>query len=213
MFISIGISSQLKNAKEGDYYEVRGSALALLREPKASSNANVNKENIIVDLNNEKKNIQIIKTKGFLDKFYYVNLIRDGKIKAKGWIWSKAIRSYKKISKSEAFYVKPLPKYKPTDNEIKRATSSEDRIIGKWVDSDVHIGGIYIITKNNNGILLKTTFKDGSVSEEVASISKVSNGEKVDYKNNFGEYLIIYDNGNLGVCDSMGCFKSLKSIK
>ena len=41
MLISIGVSSQLKNAKVGEYYEVSGNALALLREPKVSIDANV----------------------------------------------------------------------------------------------------------------------------------------------------------------------------
>ena len=213
LLISIGVSSQLKNAKVGEYYEVSGNALALLREPKVSVDANVNKENIIVDLTDEKKNIQIIDTKGFIDRYYKVNLIRDGKIKITGWIWSKGVSSYKQISKSEAFYVKPIPKYKPTVDEIKSATKSKDTIIGKWIDNDKYTGGIYIITETKNGISIKITYKDGSVSEKVGTISKISNGKRINYKNNFSEYYIIYNNGNLGLCDDTGCFKSLKSIK
>ena len=51
LLVSIAISSELRNAKVGEYYEVSGNALALLREPKVSTNVNVNKKNIIVDLN------------------------------------------------------------------------------------------------------------------------------------------------------------------
>ena len=213
MLISIGASSQLKIAKVGEYYEVSGNVLALLREPKVSIDANVNKENIIVDLTDEKKNIQIIDTKGFSDRYYKVNLIRDGKIKLTGWIWSKGVSSYKQISKAEAFYVKPIPKYKPTVDEIKSATKSKDTIIGKWIDNDKYTGGIYIITETKNGISIKITYKDGSVSEKVGTISKISSGKRINYKNNFSEYYIIYNNGNLGLCDDSGCFKSLKSIK
>jgi len=213
LLISIGISSELKNAKVGEYYEVSGNALVLLRDPKVSVDANVNKKNIIVELTDEKKNIQIIDTKGFIDRYYKVNLIRDGKIKLSGWIWSKGVSSYKQITKSEAFYVKPIPKYRPTEDEIKSYTKSKDTIIGKWIDNDQYIGGIYIITETENGISIKVTYKDGSVSEKVATISKLSNGKKINYKNDFGEYYIIYDNGNLGLCDDMGCFKSLKPIR
>ena len=98
LLVSTAISSELRNAKVGEYYEVSGNALALLREPKVSSDVNVIKKNIIVDLTDEKKNIQILKTKGFIDRYYEVNLIRDGKIKLTGWIWSKGVSSYKKIS-------------------------------------------------------------------------------------------------------------------
>jgi len=213
LLISIGISSELKNAKIGEYYEVSGNALALLRNPKVSVDANVNKKNIIVDLTNEKKNIQIIDTKGIIDRYYKVNLIRDGKIKLTGWIWSKGVTSYKQIAKSEAFYVKPIPKYNPTEDEIRSSTKSKDTIIGKWVDNDQFIGGIYLITETENGISIKVTYKDGSVSEKNAAITKISNGKMINYKNDFGDYYIIYDNGNLGLCDDMGCFKSLKPIR
>ena len=158
-------------------------------------------------------NIQTLKTKGFIDRYYEVNLIRDGKIKLTGWIWSKGVSSYKKISKSEAYYVKPIPTYKPTEDEIKLATKSEDNIIGKWIDNDQWVGGIYIIVETKNGASVKITYKDGSVSEKNTTISKKSNGKRLDYENDFGEYYIIYNNGDLGFCDGEGCWKSLKSIK
>lgn len=213
ILISFGFSSELKIAKVGEYYEVSGKALALLREPKVSVNANENKKNIIVDLSDEKKNIQIIDTKGFIDRYYKVNLIRDGKIKLTGWIWSKGVSSYKKISKSEAFYIKPIPKFKPSEDEIKSATKSKDVIIGKWLDDDQYIGGIYIITETADGVYIKVTYKDGSVIQKSATISKLFNGKRVNYKNDFGEYYIIYDNGNLGLCDDKGCIESLRPLK
>lgn len=213
LLITIGISGELKNAKIGEYYEISGNALALLREPKVSTDSNVNKKNIIVDLTDEKKNIQIIDTKGFIDRYYKVNLIRDGKIKLTGWIWSKGVSSFNKISKSEAFYVKPIPKYKPTENDLKSVTKTKDTIIGKWVDNDQYVGGIYLITESMTGLSIKITYKDGSVSVRTGSFSKVSNGKKINYQNSFGEYYLLYNNGELGLCDDMGCFKSLKQIK
>ena len=152
-------------------------------------------------------------TNAKVGEYYEVNLIRDGKIKLTGWIWSKGVSSYKKISKSEAYYVKPIPKYKPTEDEIKSATQSKDKIIGKWIDNDQWIGGIYIISESNKGISIKTTYKDGSVSEDVATISNNSKGKRINYNNDHGEYYIIYNNGDLGLCDKDGCWKSLKPIK
>jgi len=213
VLISFGFSSELKIAKVDEYYKVSGKALALLIEPKVSVSANENKKNIIVNLNDEEYNIQIIDTKGVIDRYYEVNLIRDGKIKLTGWIWSKGVSSYKKISKSEAFYIKPIPKFKPSEDEIRSATKSQDVIIGKWLDDDQYIGGIYIITKTAEGISIKITYKDGSVVQKSATISKCSDGKKVNYENDFGEYYIIYDTGNLGLCDDMGFIESLKPLK
>ena len=102
----------------------------------------------------------------------------------------------------------PMPKYKSTENEIKSSTQSNNKIIGKWIDID----GMYIISETEKGVSIKTSSKKG-ISIQMGTISKTSNGRQVNYNNNFGYYYIIYDNGNLGLCDDMSCFKSLKPIK
>jgi len=103
---------------------------------------------------------------------------------------------------------KPTPKHKSTENKIESSTQSKNKIIGKWVDID----GIYIISETEKGISIKTTSKNG-ISINMGSIAKAPNGSKISYNNDFGYYYIIYDNGNLGLCDDMSCFKNLKPIK
>ena len=217
MLISIGVSSQLKNAKVGEYYEVSGNALALLREPKVSVDANVNKENIIVDLtDDEKNNIQIIDTKGFIDRFYKVNLIRDGKIKLTGWIWSKAVTNSKKISKKDAYYYeKPKIFYEPKKDDIESEIQKLDKkevLVGQWIDESPYAFGIVTIIKRGSKTIIKEKIKNYE-SEKVGRVVKQGQSSKISYDNNSGEYYILDSNGNLSIYDNQGLITKYKKIK
>ena len=216
LFISIGVSSQLKNAKVGEYYEVSGNALALLREPKVSVNANVNKENIIVDLTDEKKNIQIIDTKGFIDRYYKVNLIRDGKIKLTGWIWSKAVTNSKKISKKDAYYYeKPKIFYEPKKDDIESEIQKLDKkevLVGQWIDESPYALGIVTIIKRGSKTIIKEKIQKYE-SEKDGRVVKQGQSYKISYDNNSGEYYIIDSNGNLSIYDNQGLITKYKKIK
>jgi len=216
LLISIGVSSQLKNAKVGEYYEVSGNALALLREPKVSVDANVNKENIIVDLTDEKKNIQIIDTKGFIDRYYKVNLIRDGKIKLKGWIWSKAVTNSKKISKKDAYYYeKPKIFYEPKKDDIESEIQKLDKkevLVGQWIDESPYALGIVTIIKRGSKTIIKEKIQKYE-SEKDGRVVKQGQSYKISYDNNSGEYYILDSNGNLSIYDNYGLITKYKKIK
>jgi len=122
LFLNTFLIAELKMAFVGECYQISGSYLALLKTPKVSTITSVNQANIIVEIDHT-INIQIIKTEGIIDRYFYVNIIRDGKIKLSGWIWSKAITKYNKITEKEAYFVKPIKIYsqdsKPIDKEVK----------------------------------------------------------------------------------------------
>ena len=217
LLVSTAISSELTNAKVGEYYEVSGNALALLREPKVSTNVNVIKKNIIVDLTDEKKNIQILKTKGIMDRYYEVNLIRDGKIKLNGWIWAKAINSYKKISKEEAYYYeKPKIYYEPTKDETKKQLEKlekKDVLIGQWVDESPYALGIVTIIERDKKTIITTKLKTAEFELE-AKVSQQGKNKRFDeVGNDFGEYYLLDSNGNLKLYDSDGFIIQYKKIK
>ena len=205
--------ANFNRAKIGEYYEISGKALALLKNPKVSTLSSENKNNIIVDMSSEPVVVEILKTKGIIDRYYKVNQINYGKVKLNGWIWSKAVTKSKRINKEKAFYVKPIKNYNPSNKEIKNAIGSSKEIVGKWLDNDPWMGGVYVIKKVNGKFVKEITFKDGSVSKKDVEISSRSYGRKVSFDNDFGEYLIIKSNGNLEYYDSDGLFKTLKPIK
>ena len=79
------VSSKFKSARIGYFYEIKGnSALALLLKPEVSIVASENQRNMITVLGNSTYNIEIVKTKGILDRFFYVNIISFGEVKLSG---------------------------------------------------------------------------------------------------------------------------------
>ena len=141
-------STNFKHAKVGDYYEIVGnSGLVLLKNPKLSESEAELKSNLITILGVGVFNIEILKTKGFFDRFYNVHVIGHGKIKFNGWIWSGGVSGYKKISKDSAYFVEPIKTYSPDKKSINKALekNKDEVILGKWLNHNMSIGAIWVI--------------------------------------------------------------------
>ena len=205
-------SDNFKYAKVGEFYEVESNgALALLLKPKVSTVASANKANIITPLNNGLFNIEILKTKGIIDRYYYVHIIGHGKIKLKGWIWSKGVSNVKKITKEKAFYVEPVKTYNPDKETIQNAMKVKEGVVmGQWIDNDQWIGGIYVLKKKGKKYFLQITFKDKSVSLKEVDIVELTNDKKITYNDGHSDYYFIKANGNLEMWDNDGYFKTIK---
>jgi len=213
----MAFSLELNKAKVGEYYEISGKALALLNNPKVSTNIDENKNNMIVDMVGNKYIVEIVLTKGIIKRFYKVNLIRDGKIKLNGWIWAKAINSYKKISKEEAYYYeKPKIYYEPTKDETKKQLEKlekKDIVIGQWVDESPYALGIVTIIERDTKTIIITKLKKHTF-ENVANVTQQGKNKRLDeVGNDFGEYFLLDSNGNLKLYDSDGFIIQYKKIK
>ena len=62
-------------------------------------------------------------------------------------------------------------------------------------------------------VSIKIEWETGSRSNYSGTIKKISKGRKVTYANEHDDYYIIYNNGTLGICDVIECFKTLNPIK
>jgi len=97
--------------------------------------------------------------------------------------------------------------------EVKKPTPPQlpKEEILKWKDNDKYAGGIHTFVINGSNVSTKIVYNDGSNSTDVGTIQNIPNGRKVII-NNSSDYYIIYNNGGLGICDDMGCFKTLNPI-
>lgn len=204
--------AQLNYAKVGEFYEVSGNgALALLMKPKVSTVASINKSNIITSLDNGPFNIEVLKTKGIIDRYYYIHIIGHGKIKLRGWIWSKGVSNSKKITKEKAYYVEPVKTYNPDKETIQKAINVKEGVVmGQWVDNDQWIGGIYVLKKKGEKYSLQITYKDRSVSKKDVKVLELTNDIKITYTDGHSDYYFIKPNGNLEMWDNDGYFKTIK---
>lgn len=80
--------------------------------------------------------------------------------------------------------------------------------IGKWYDSRPYVESTLIIYKLNGKLKLRQIFKDGSFSDK----SLTQSGSKYIYSNDFGEFLKIESDGNLGWYSENGRFAMLRKI-
>jgi len=190
--------------------------LALLRNPKVSIYSSENEPNIIVDWSNHSVKVEILKTKGIIDRYYEVNQVRDGKIKLKGWIWSKAVTNSKKISKKDAYYYeKPKKFYEPTKDDIKSETQKlgeKEILVGQWIDESPYSLGIITIIERGSKTIIKQKIKEYE-KEKNGILTKQGKSYKISYNNDFGEYYILDSNGNLSFYDDQGLITKYKKIK
>lgn len=93
------------------------------------------------------------------------------------------------------------------DSISNKTLKVDGEIIGKWRCDKSLMGASLILYKNAKGILLmKTTFTDGSASDEKIKGKKKNGETKYEYKNTHGEYYILESNGNLGLYGENGKF-------
>ncbi|WP_231562256.1 hypothetical protein [Alistipes sp. ZOR0009] len=93
------------------------------------------------------------------------------------------------------------------DSISNQASNTNGEVIGKWRCDKSLMGASLILYKNIKGtLLMKTTFTDGSASEEKIKEKKKSGITKYEYNNAHGEYYILESNGNLGLYGKNGKF-------
>lgn len=100
--ISVCFSTNLKSAKPGEHYKIIDDNIALLNQPKSSTNKDQFKKNVIVLLSSGAI-VEILKTKGLLDVYHKVKVIKHGNVILSGWILANTVKSANKISKSVAY--------------------------------------------------------------------------------------------------------------
>lgn len=100
------------------------------------------------------------------------------------------------------------------DEALDAVTVKADVIIGKWRDNRPMGESTMIIFRKARKLKLKTTFWDGSASEE-ALVEKKENGRtRYDYAKYFhGEYFILESNKNLGMYGRDGKFGEAKRTR
>ena len=99
------------------------------------------------------------------------------------------------------------------DSISSQALKVDGEVIGKWRCDKSLMGASLILYKNTKGtLLMKTTFTDGSASDEKIKEKKKSGVTKYEYNNTHGEYYILESNGNLGLYGENGKFDEAVKI-
>ena len=83
----------------------------------------------------------------------------------------------------------------------------------KWRDNDKYARAVHSFVINGSNVSIIIEWKTGSRSKYSGTIKQISKGRKVIYANEHDDYYIIYNNGTLGICDVIECFKTLNPIK
>ena len=83
----------------------------------------------------------------------------------------------------------------------------------KWRDNDKYADAVHSFVINGSNVSITIKWKTGSRSNYSGTIKKISKGRKVTYANEHDDYYIIYNNGTLGICDVIECFKTLNPMK
>ena len=93
------------------------------------------------------------------------------------------------------------------DSISSQALKVDGDVIGKWRCDKSLMGASLILYKTAKGtLLMKTTFTDGSASDEKIKEKKKRGVTRYDYNNPHGEYYILESNGNLGLYGENGKF-------
>jgi len=102
---------------------------------------------------------------------------------------------------------------KKAEETMKTADLPEGEIIGKWYDKTPYMEHSVIIFKIDSKFKMKETYKDGSVNEKDLQFTKVDRKSKFVYENDFGEYLLIENDGRLGQYDKEGLISTADKIE
>ena len=178
-FCLVQASVKFKTAKVGQYYEIKGnSSLALLLKPEVSIVASENKRNMITELGASTYSVEIVKAKGIVDRFFYVNIISYGKIKLRGWIWYGGVSSATKISRNKAYAENKSRNYTINEEEKRRLNAfmkniekEEEEALGK---SDWSIS---FVSEN-----FKLGFKQVIIDDHIEFFAELENLTANNYK-------------------------------
>ena len=83
----------------------------------------------------------------------------------------------------------------------------------KWIDNDKYASALHSFIINGSNVSINIEWEVGSKSHYNGTIMQISGGRKVTYANEHDDYYIIYNNGTLGICDVIECFKTLNPYK
>ncbi len=102
---------------------------------------------------------------------------------------------------------------KTIEDKLKNIKLPKGEIIGKWLDSSPYMENSIIIYKTNGVYKMTRNYKDDSKSEKNLQSSKISGKLRFEYKNKFGEYFLIENDGSLGLYDENGLITTAKEIE
>lgn len=102
---------------------------------------------------------------------------------------------------------------KATEEKLKSIGDVSGDVVGKWYDKTPNLEHSILIYEENGQFKMKETYKNGSEREKTLEVSKSGGKQKFVYKNNFGEYLLIENDGNLGIYDRDGLITIANKIK
>ena len=88
--------------------------------------------------------------------------------------------------------------------EMEELSSNSGEIIGKWYDDRPYAECSIIISKKDGNYKMQKQFKDGSVIEKELEFSKLDNAKRFSYNNDFGQYMLIKEDGKLWQYDDEG---------
>jgi len=95
--------------------------------------------------------------------------------------------------------------------ELENLEFPEGEIIGDWYDNSTLAENRIIIFKVDENYKMQTTYKGESSFEKDVKLSIQDGLSRFDYDNNFGEYLLIEEDGDLGQYDADGLFSTAKA--
>lgn len=98
---------------------------------------------------------------------------------------------------------------------MSKPKDSSAEIIGEWIDESPYSGGKYTFLKRKGKIIMIFTLKGGIASEKEMLQKKQSGKLRFEEKegNDFGEYFLIENNGQLSLYDNSGFGFSMRPIK
>jgi|SRR5690554_4433790 hypothetical protein len=97
--------------------------------------------------------------------------------------------------------------------------SIEGKILGKWKDNDALFPAIVYLVENHNKLYIKEIYAksahltNGEILDYQVTKAKFKEKIRFNYKNDFGEFFLIENNGNLGHYNNDGKFKEAIPIK
>ena len=95
--------------------------------------------------------------------------------------------------------------------QLKNIDLPTGEIIGDWYDNTTHAENRIIIYKVDGNYKMQITYKGESSFEKDLKHSIQDGLLRFDYENNFGEFLLIEEDGNLGQYDNDGLFSIAKA--
>ena len=97
---------------------------------------------------------------------------------------------------------------------MEETADSSENLIGRWIDNSPYSGGVYSISRNGSELELTVTYGDGSKGIKKLLEKTVGSQKRwVEEGNTFGEFYLLDNEGNLGIFDGDGLYKTLKKMK